>query len=254
MKEKDKKKREETTVREARLKPPRVAMLAVNFLALGASAYLLPSLGRHGEERHAAPQIARAVRAGWASTDSAGAVRPAPRSAAGPALAAVVAALLVAGRAAAPAAAPRRRQLRAPAPRLGSPFAPPTGPVDDKVARENALVRWLEDNGMYLSNKSGWGRAAHPIRIEAETVEDFELSGRGLLARKSLQQGEEIARVPQALIMTRKAAQRVLGRQIIPDDLGEYHHFTKSATLFLAIILQNVWNVFCNIFSNFFCA
>ena len=45
---------------------------------------------------------------------------------------------------------------------------------------------------MYLSDKAGWGKAAHPLKVESETVEDFELSGRGLLARKEIQQGEMI--------------------------------------------------------------
>jgi len=96
------------------------------------------------------------------------------------------------------------------------------GAGDDRAARERALVEWLESNGVVLSADAGWGRAAHPLRVEAETVEDFELSGRGLLARKEVVQGQEIVKVPDSLILTRETAQRVLGPSIIADDLNEY--------------------------------
>ena len=51
-------------------------------------------------------------------------------------------------------------------------------------ARQGALVEWLKGNGVYLSELSTWGRAAHPLRVESDTTEDFEPSGRGLLAQK----------------------------------------------------------------------
>jgi len=88
--------------------------------------------------------------------------------------------------------------------------------------REKALVEWLESNGVVLSAQAGWGRAAHPLRVEAETVEDFELSGRGLLARKEVVQGQEIVKVPGSLILTRETARSVLGPGVVGDDLNEY--------------------------------
>ena len=93
---------------------------------------------------------------------------------------------------------------------------------NSKQAREGALVNWLNSNGVWMSDKAGWGRAAHPLRVESDTVEDFELSGRGLLARKDVVQGEAIVQVPQKLLMTRRAAVEVLGKRIIPDGVGEY--------------------------------
>ena len=109
-------------------------------------------------------------------------------------------------------------RARAHAPRLALLDAP----TDDRRTREKALVTWLESNGVCLSPEAGWGRAAHPLRVEAETVEDFELSGRGLIARKELTQGQEIVKVPSKLLLTRKTAQRELGSSIVPDSLNEY--------------------------------
>ena len=106
-------------------------------------------------------------------------------------------------------------------PQLG-PFDAPASAADDRREREKALVGWLESNGVCLSADAGWGRAAHPLRVEAETIEDFELSGRGLLARKEINTGQEIVKVPSKLLMTRAAAQRALGADVVTDELGEY--------------------------------
>jgi hypothetical protein len=119
-------------------------------------------------------------------------------------------------------------------PLLSLPRAPPPaanflsdpaaagGAADSTRVREGALVKWLESNGVWMSGKAGWGKAAHPLRVESDTVEDFEICGRGLIARKEIVQGENIVRVPSELVMTREAAQRVLGPSVIPDSLNEY--------------------------------
>ena len=75
---------------------------------------------------------------------------------------------------------------RATAPRCNI-FAPPTTPSAD---RERIMLDWLQDNGVYISGQSTWGRPAHPMRVESDTVEDFEPAGRGLIARKQILQGE----------------------------------------------------------------
>ena len=54
--------------------------------------------------------------------------------------------------------------------------------------KERVLLDWLESNGVYISGMSTWGRPAHPLRVESDTIEDFEPSGRGLLARKQILQ------------------------------------------------------------------
>jgi len=89
-------------------------------------------------------------------------------------------------------------------------------------SREAALISWLQDNGVKLSDKSGWGTAAHPLKVEADTVEDFEVSGRGLIARKDVQQGEAILTIPSKIIMTKERAQRELGAGVVPESLNEY--------------------------------
>ena len=75
---------------------------------------------------------------------------------------------------------------RATAPRCDI-FAPPTTPTADL---ERKMLDWLQDNGVYISGQSTWGRPAHPMRVESDTVEDFEPAGRGLIARKQILQGE----------------------------------------------------------------
>ena len=112
---------------------------------------------------------------------------------------------------------------RASTPCLGF-LDPPSGQggAMPKAASEAALVQWLESNGVHMSGLAGWGRAAHPLRVESETFEDFELSGRGILARKEIVQGTPLMQIPSKLIMTRDVAVRVLGRSVVPDSLNEY--------------------------------
>jgi len=98
-------------------------------------------------------------------------------------------------------------------------FAPPTSPSAD---RERAMLDWLQDNGVYISSQSTWGRPAHPMRVESDTVEDFEPAGRGLIARKSILQGEAVMQINMKFVMTKERAQAVLGKQVVPDTMGEY--------------------------------
>ena len=111
---------------------------------------------------------------------------------------------------------------RSPAVRLSFLKDAAPGAGSSARDREAALVQWLQDNGVRLSDKAGWGVPAHPLRVEGDTVEDFEVSGRGLLARKEITQGECIVQVPSSLIMTRATALSVLGPKVIADSLNEY--------------------------------
>ena len=37
------------------------------------------------------------------------------------------------------------------------------------------MLDWLQDNGVYLSSQSPWGRPAHPMRVESATVADVDV-------------------------------------------------------------------------------
>lgn len=95
-------------------------------------------------------------------------------------------------------------------------------PVGSARAKEATMIKWLQDNGAQLSDKSGWGRAAHPLKVESDTFEDFEVSGRGLLARNEIQQGGQMLAIPSSVIMTREVAAKVLGPRVVSPDLNEY--------------------------------
>jgi len=83
---------------------------------------------------------------------------------------------------------------RAAPPRLGWLGGAP-GLTDEAAmvrAREEGLVGWLGENDVYLSPQSTWGRAGHPLRVESDTSDDFEPSGRGLIARRPVNQNEPL--------------------------------------------------------------
>ena len=53
---------------------------------------------------------------------------------------------------------------------------------------------------MYLSDASGWGQPPHPMAISTETVDELtnESSGRGLLARRSINEEDELLQIPMS--------------------------------------------------------
>lgn len=97
--------------------------------------------------------------------------------------------------------------------------------VDKKLSANARLIEWLEKDGdVYLSDASGWGEAPHPMAISTETVDELtnESSGRGLLARRSVNQEEELLSIPLSLCITKKSARKVLGKDILSPDINEY--------------------------------
>ena len=94
-----------------------------------------------------------------------------------------------------------------------------------KMNANQNLIRWLTDEGdVYLSDKSNWGEAPHPLAISTETRDEItnESSGRGLLARKDINDGDELIRIPLDLCMTKAAARKVLGPEVIQYGMNEY--------------------------------
>jgi len=94
-----------------------------------------------------------------------------------------------------------------------------------KLTANDKLAEWLsEKGGVYLADQSGWGEAPHPMAISIATVDELtnESSGRGLLARRSINQEDELLRIPLRLCMTKRSAREALGEEAVPYGLNEY--------------------------------
>mmetsp|Transcript_7694 Transcript_7694/g.8472 ORF Transcript_7694/g.8472 Transcript_7694/m.8472 type:complete len:614 (+) Transcript_7694:67-1908(+) len=98
--------------------------------------------------------------------------------------------------------------------------------VDSKLSANAKLITWLQEQGdVYLSDASGWGEAPHPMAISTETVDELtnESSGRGLLARRSVNQEEELLKIPMSLCLTKASARNALGdNNVLPPSINEY--------------------------------
>ena len=101
-----------------------------------------------------------------------------------------------------------------------------TSAVNEKLSANAKLVAWLEAEGeVYLSDASGWGEAPHPMAISTETVDELtnESSGRGLLARRSVNQEEELLQIPLKLCITKSSARKCFDDgNILPPNINEY--------------------------------
>jgi histone-lysine N-methyltransferase SETD3 len=93
---------------------------------------------------------------------------------------------------------------------------------DPNMRVNNKLIEWLEENGVWVSQKSAWGRAPHPLVIASNTEDDGESCGRGLLARESLTEGELLMTIPLDLCLTRALSQQSFGKAVVPDYMDEY--------------------------------
>ena len=115
-------------------------------------------------------------------------------------------------------------------------------------ARIDALLEWLQDNGAYIADESGWGQAPHPLALAGATTseEEGEESGRGLLARRDITEGRELMRLPMSILMTKKRAQEELGKSLIDDVTHAQRALPDSPSLALRArqhdicMLQNV--------------
>lgn len=99
------------------------------------------------------------------------------------------------------------------------------GQGDEKVTANGNLIKWLSEQGdVYLSEESSWGEAPHPLAISTETKDEItnESSGRGLLARKDINEADELLRIPMKLCLTKSSARKALGKDALPSDINEY--------------------------------
>lgn len=104
-------------------------------------------------------------------------------------------------------------------------LGPNRGAGNPKLNANSRLIAWLEsEGGVYLAESSTWGEAPHPLAISTETVDEItnESSGRGLLARRSINDGDELLKIPMDLCITRKSARKALGKDALQDGINEY--------------------------------
>lgn len=74
---------------------------------------------------------------------------------------------------------------------------------DPNMKLNNKFLEWLASNGVWVKQESAWGRAPHPLVISSSTEDDGEASGRGLLAREGMSEGELMMTIPLDLCLTR---------------------------------------------------
>jgi histone-lysine N-methyltransferase SETD3 len=62
------------------------------------------------------------------------------------------------------------------------------------------------------------------VAISTETKDEItnESSGRGLIARRDINDGDELIQIPMKLCMTKKAAIKALGKDVFHEDINEY--------------------------------
>jgi hypothetical protein len=94
--------------------------------------------------------------------------------------------------------------------------------TNPKLSENAKLLQWLEEKDIYLSEQSGWGDAPHPMAISTETKDEItnESSGRGLLARRDINEGDELVRIPMNYCFTKKAARKALGKDALDEGIN----------------------------------
>jgi len=99
------------------------------------------------------------------------------------------------------------------------------GASNSKLSANARLISWLGEEGdVYLSEESTWGEAPHPMAISTETKDEItnESSGRGLLARRDINDGDNLLKVPIKLCLTKASARKALGKDALPREINEY--------------------------------
>ena len=99
------------------------------------------------------------------------------------------------------------------------------GDGSPKLTANSKLVQWLEnEGGVYLSEESSWGEAPHPMAISTETKDEItnESSGRGLLARRDVNEATNLLKIPLKLCLTKASARKALGKDVLPGGINEY--------------------------------
>jgi hypothetical protein len=109
--------------------------------------------------------------------------------------------------------------------------------TNPKLTANQRLIEWLQTEGnVYLSEISSWGEAPHPLAISTETKDEItnESSGRGLLARRDINDGDELIKIPLKLCITKQTARKTMGKDVVTMEMNEY----------IAMALQLVYEKF----------
>lgn len=97
--------------------------------------------------------------------------------------------------------------------------------ANPKLTANARLISWLSEEGdVYLSEESTWGEAPHPMAISTETKDEItnESSGRGLLARRDINDGDNLFKIPVKLCLTKASARKALGKDVLSREINEY--------------------------------
>lgn len=93
-----------------------------------------------------------------------------------------------------------------------------------KLIQNSALQKWLLKKGVWVSEAADWGRESHVCAMAVETRQEREneCSGRGLVARRDINEYEELVRVPMDVTLTKENAENLFGKDVIAEDMSEY--------------------------------
>lgn len=101
------------------------------------------------------------------------------------------------------------------------------GPAEgsEKRLQENSvLLNWLADSGVWVFDRSDWGKAPHSMSVAIDTVDEAEneKAGRGMIANKDIKEGDELFKLPLDLILTKARAVEEFSDSVITEDTSEY--------------------------------
>jgi hypothetical protein len=126
-----------------------------------------------------------------------------------------------------------------------------TTTTNPKLTANQRLIDWLQNEGsVYLSEISSWGEAPHPLAISTETKDEItnESSGRGLLARRDINDGDEIIKIPLKLCITKQTARNAMGKDVVTSAMNEYIAMALQLVYEKFIQLdQSTWKEYINV-------
>ena len=95
----------------------------------------------------------------------------------------------------------------------------------------NALIDWLSDNGVWVSDQSGWDQPPHALALSSATVDEAEgeASGRGLLMRRAVAEAQPLFTLPFKLCMLKTTARAILGEVRREDARAQRERRARAA-------------------------